>query len=182
MNNRKIACIFAGQGAQYTGMGKDFFDSNPKSRAMFEEANEILGFDIAKLCFEGPDSELVRSEVCQPAIFLVSTACFNAFIEKTSEPDFAGFAGLSLGEWSALHAAGAISFEDCLKALAARGRFMQEACDERPGAMLSIIGMSDENIVELAKASGSSIANLNSPGQTVLSGKKEAIAKAQDMA
>ena len=162
-------------------MGKDLHETFPNA-ALFEQANNVLNFDITKLCFEGPEEELVKTENCQPAIFLVGIACFKAYTLSAGADNIAGFAGLSLGEWSALHAAKAISFEDCLRALAARGKFMQDACEEQPGAMLSLIGMSDENVRELAAETDVSVANFNSPGQTVLSGRIAGIEKAEQLA
>ena len=127
----KTAVVFAGQGAQTVGMGRDLAEAFPACRELFERANDALGYDLAGLCFEGPEEELKKSSHCQPAIFVVSAACHAALRDQASEPAVAGAAGLSLGEWSALHAAGCLSFEETLDVLAARGRYMQDACDER---------------------------------------------------
>ncbi len=180
--NSTTGFLFAGQGAQTVGMGRDLAEAVPECRALFDRANEVLGYDLAKLCFEGPEGELVKSRHCQPAIFTVSLACQRALALRV--PDLApGFAaGLSLGEWSALCLAGVVSFEDGLRVLAARGRFMQEACEERPGGMLSVIGLDAQAVAKVAAAAGVEVANLNSPDQTVLSGPQDAIGAAEQMA
>jgi len=178
----KSAWLFAGQGAQTPGMGKDLAAAWPSCRALFDKANEVLGYDLAKLCFEGPASELTKTVHCQPAIFTVSAACLEAWKKagRTEPPVVA--AGLSLGEWTALYAAGVISFEDGLRVLAARGRLMQEACDAEPGGMISLIGLPDEKVLEIAQAAGTTPANFNAPGQIVLSGSAAAIAEAERLA
>ncbi|NLB60241.1 MAG: ACP S-malonyltransferase [Lentisphaerae bacterium] len=174
--------LFAGQGAQFVGMGRDLAAALPECRALFTRANEVLGYDLAALCFEGPESELLKSQHCQPAIFVGSLACHLALQLRGAAPHPAAVAGLSLGEWTALCLAGAISFEDGLRVLAARGRFMQEACEQNAGAMLSVIGLPLAALEPLAAAAGVTIANLNSPEQTVLSGTGPAIEQAQQLA
>jgi len=178
----KSAWLFAGQGTQTPGMGKDLAAAWPSCRALFDKANEVLGYDLAKLCFEGPASELTKTVHCQPAIFTVSAACLEAWKKagRTEPPVVA--AGLSLGEWTTLYAAGVISFEDGLRVLAARGRLMQEACDAEPGGMISLIGLPDEKVLEIAQAAGTTPANFNAPGQIVLSGSAAAIAEAERLA
>jgi 3-oxoacyl-(acyl-carrier-protein) reductase/malonyl CoA-acyl carrier protein transacylase len=163
-------------------MGKDLAAAWPSCRALFDKANEVLGYDLAKLCFEGPASELTKTVHCQPAIFTVSAACLEAWKKagRTEPPVVA--AGLSLGEWTTLYAAGVISFEDGLRVLAARGRLMQEACDAEPGGMISLIGLPDEKVLEIAQAAGTTPANFNAPGQIVLSGSAAAIAEAERLA
>lgn len=178
----KQAVVFAGQGAQAVGMGKDLADAYPACRALFTHANEILGYDLAKLCFEGPDTDLVKSNHCQPAIFVVSTVCYQALCTEKPGLAFAATAGLSLGEWTALHMAGVVSFADGLRILEARGRFMQEACEERAGGMLTIVGLPVEKVRELATAAGVEVANFNTPEQTVLSGDKDRILEAEKLA
>ncbi len=175
------AWVFAGQGAQAVGMGRDLAAAWPECKALFDKANEVLGYDLAGLCFNGPMAELTKTNHCQPAIFLVSAACLEAW-KKTGAPAPAAVAGLSLGEWTALYAAGCLSFEDTLRVLAARGRLMQEACEATRGAMLSLIGMTDEAVLKIAEQAKVSVANLNSPGQIVLSGSVEAIAEAERLA
>lgn len=178
----KSAWLFAGQGAQTPGMGKDLAAAWPSCRALFDKANEVLGYDLAKLCFEGPASELTKTVHCQPAIFTVSAACLEAWRKAGRSEAPAVAAGLSLGEWTALYAAGVISFEDGLRIMAARGRLMQEACDAEPGGMISLIGLSDEKVLEIAQAAGATPANFNAPGQIVLSGSAAAIAEAERLA
>ncbi len=178
----KTALVFAGQGAQFAGMGKDLVQSHPECGELFEKADDVLGFRLSKLCFEGPSEELRRSDNCQPAIFVMSVACMCALSARAEAFPYAGVAGLSLGEWTALHIAGALGFEDTLKVLRARGEFMQEACEATDGGMVSIIGLAAEEVDEIRKRAGVETANLNSPGQTVLSGERESIAKAEQLA
>ena len=174
-------CIFAGQGAQVPGMGKDFAENDSELMSLFDKANSVLGFDLKKICFEGPAEELTKSNVCQPAIFVTSYAAFLAFGKKRSAP-FAAAAGLSLGEWGALCAAGALDFDSTLKVLEARGRFMQEACEATPSGMIAIVGASPAQLDELCAKTGCTVANVNSAAQQVLSGSKEEIASAASVA
>lgn len=174
--------IFSGQGAQSVGMGKDLVDAFPACKALYETADKILGYSLSEICFEGPAEKLTKSNHAQPAIFVTSIACFTALKESCPELDIMGTAGLSLGEWSALHAAGVLSFEDTLRILEARGRFMQDACEEKDSTMLSIIGLSLPILEEICEKSGVTIANLNSPAQTVLSGERANIEKATALA
>ena len=176
------ALVFAGQGAQAVGMGKDLAEAYPECRALFEKADSVLGFKLSALCFEGPIEELTKSSNCQPAIFAMSMACHAALRREAGAVTFSGTAGLSLGEWSALHVAGALGFEDTLRVLAARGRFMQEACDERQGGMVSVIGLAPDKLKEVCTAAGVEMANLNSAEQTVLSGEKARIVEAEKLA
>ncbi|MDI6773861.1 MAG: ACP S-malonyltransferase [Verrucomicrobiota bacterium] len=178
----KRAAVFAGQGAQFVGMGKDLADACPECRDLFRRADEALGRPLSRLCFEGPIEELTRSNNCQPAVFVTSVACHRAFCREAGNPAFAGMAGLSLGEWSALHAAGALSFEDALRILEARGRFMQEACEEREGAMVSVMGLPLPELEAICRNIGVEIANLNSPDQIVLSGERGRIEDAEKKA
>lgn len=160
-------------------MGRDLTESFLECRAIFAKANEVLSYDLKKIIFEGPETELVKSNHCQPAIFTVTAACFQAF--KTQNGGFfpKAAAGLSLGEWTALYLAGAVSFEDGLRILEARGRFMQAACEENEGAMLSVIGLGSDKLCEVARQSDVEIANYNSPEQTVLSGRRPNILEAE---
>ena len=176
-----ICCVFAGQGAQVPGMGKDFAEADAAAMALFDTANEVLGFDLKKVCFEGPAEELTKSNVCQPAIFVTSYAAYQA-LQKKRPTAFDCAAGLSLGEWGALCAAGVLDFASTLKVLEARGRFMQEACEATPSGMIAIVGASPEQLKTLCEKTGCTVANINSAAQQVLSGSKEAIAAAAAVA
>ena len=173
----KYCAIFAGQGAQTPGMGKDFAEADADAMALFDKANAVLGFDLKKVCFEGPAEELVKSNICQPAIFVTSYAAYLA-LQKRKGVEFACAAGLSLGEWGALCAAGVLDFDSTLKVLEARGRFMQEACEATPSGMIAIVGATPEQLSQLCEKTGCTVANVNSAAQQVLSGSKDAIAAA----
>ena len=170
-------CIFAGQGAQVPGMGRDFAEADSEVMALFDKANAVLGFDLKKICFEGPAEELTKSNVCQPAIFVTSYAAYLT-LQKKHPTEFICAAGLSLGEWGALCAAGVLDFDSTLKVLEARGRFMQEACEATPSGMIAIVGASPDQLKTLCEATGCTVANINSAAQQVLSGSKDAIAAA----
>ena len=170
-------CIFAGQGAQVPGMGRDFAEADSEVMALFDKANAVLGFDLKKICFEGPAEELTKSNVCQPAIFVTSYAAY-LMLQKRKPTEFACAAGLSLGEWGALCAAGVLDFDATLKVLEARGRFMQEACAATPSGMIAIVGATPDQLQALCEATGCTVANVNSASQQVLSGSKDAIAAA----
>ena len=170
-------CIFAGQGAQTPGMGMDFAAADGEAMALFDKANAVLGFDLKKICFEGPMEELTKSNVCQPAIFVVSYAAYCA-LQKRRPVQFAAAAGLSLGEWGALCAAGVLDFDSTLKVLEARGRYMQEACEATPSGMIAIVGATPAQLDELCAKTGCTPANINSAAQTVLSGSKDQVAAA----
>ena len=174
-------CIFAGQGAQVPGMGKDFAEADAEAMALFDKANAVLGFDLKKICFEGPAEELTKSNVCQPAIFVTSYAAYRAF-QKRRPTSFACAAGLSLGEWGALCAAGVLDFDATLTVLEARGRFMQEACAATPSGMIAIVGASPDQLAALCERTGCTVANINSTAQQVLSGSKDAVAQAAEVA
>ena len=174
-------CIFAGQGAQVPGMGKDFAEADAEVMGFFDKANAVLGFDLKKTCFEGPAEELTKSNVCQPAIFVVSYAAYT-MLQKRRPTAFAAAAGLSLGEWSALCAAGVLDFDSTLKVLEARGRFMQEACEATPSGMIAIVGATPAQLDELCAKTGCTVANINSAAQQVLSGSKDEVAAAADIA
>jgi len=176
------ALVFAGQGAQSVGMAKDLAEAFPACKALFDKADEVLGYEISRICFEGPAEELTKSNNCQPAIFVASIACCTALKEMVPGLEVKAVAGLSLGEWSALHMAGALTYEDTLRVLEARGRFMQEACEERDGSMVSVIGLSREKLDEICAATGVEIANMNSTAQTVLSGERKSIEEAEQLA
>ena len=177
------AIIFPGQGAQYVGMGKDLYDRSPAARVIFEKANNILGFDIAKLCFEGPKEELTRTDICQPAILTASVAALRALEAAFSAPAAPqAVLGLSLGEYTALVAAGSLHFDDAVTLVRKRGQFMEEASRQNPGTMASVIGFSLEETRKVCGETGAEIANLNSPGQIVISGTKEKVEAASNLA
>ena len=158
-------------------MGKDFAEADAEAMELFDKANAVLGFDLKKTCFEGPAEELTKSNVCQPAIFVTSYAAYSA-LQKRRPTEFACAAGLSLGEWGALCAAGVLDFDSTLRVLEARGRFMQEACEAAPSGMIAIVGASPDQLSALCERTGCTIANINSAAQQVLSGSKDAIAAA----
>ena len=174
-------CVFAGQGAQIPGMGKDFAEADAEVMGFFDKANAVLGFDLKKICFEGPAEELTKSNVCQPAIFVTSYAAY-ATLRKKKAVDFDCAAGLSLGEWGALCAAGVLDFDSTLKVLEARGRFMQEACEATPSGMIAIVGATPDQLKALCEKTGCTVANINSAAQQVLSGSKDAIVSAATVA
>ena len=172
------AFVFPGQGAQFTGMGKDLYENNPKAKELFEKANDILGFRITDIMFEGTADELKQTRVTQPAVFLhsvISALCLG----DEFQPDMVG--GHSLGEFSALVAAGALQFEDGLKLVYARAQAMQKACEAAPSTMAAIIGLEDAQVEEIcAEVSNGTDgvvvpANYNCPGQLVISGNIEAV-------
>lgn len=178
----ECAYIFPGQGAQYVGMGKDLYNTYDVAKETFEQANRALGFDLAKLCFEGPFEELTRTENCQPAILTVSIAALKAFTSKNNKYEPKAVLGLSLGEYSALVAAGAIAFGDAVRLIRLRGQFMDEAATKYPGRMVSVIGLSPDKVEALCDEAGCEVANLNCPGQVVISGSNESIEKAAGLA
>jgi [acyl-carrier-protein] S-malonyltransferase len=178
----KTALLFAGQGAQVVGMGKDLAEKFPTAKAWFDRANAALGYDLAGICFNGPEADLTKTENAQPGIFLVSWVAFQLLKEQVPNLKFETTAGLSLGEFTALTAAGAMSFEDGLRIVRQRGKFMQEACDVTKGGMAAIIGLDEAPTREVCAEAGVVLANLNCPGQLVISGAAEKIAKACELA
>ena len=178
----KTALLFAGQGAQVVGMGRDWARELPTARSWFDRANAALGYDLAALCFDGPEAELTRTENAQPGIFLVSWVALQLLRERVPGLSFQATAGLSLGEFTALTAAGALGFEDGLNLVRQRGRFMQEACEATRGGMAAIIGLDETPTREVCAQAGVTLANLNCPGQLVISGPAEHIAQACELA
>jgi [acyl-carrier-protein] S-malonyltransferase len=184
----KTVFLFPGQGAQFVGMGRDLAERYPAARALYDRADEVLGFALSAICFDGPEDRLTATDISQPAILVTSLAALAALRTTPAgaalAPDAA--AGLSLGEYTALAAAGAIGFDDAVRLTHLRGRFMQEACDATDGGMVSLLGVDEagaEKICDAARAAGIIWpANYNSPGQIVVSGVKAACAKAAEVA
>jgi len=184
----KTAFLFPGQGAQAVGMGKDIAQKYDEAAAVFSDANDIVGYDLRSICFDGPEEKLNSTTVSQPAIFTMSAAILSVMRNKASTsgivPDVT--AGLSLGEYTALYAAGAVSFEDGLRLVQKRGQAMQAAADASQGSMVSIIGLEEDKVNELcaeaAEGEVLSAVNFNCPGQIVISGAKGACQRAADLA
>jgi [acyl-carrier-protein] S-malonyltransferase len=178
----KTALLFAGQGAQAVGMGKDLAEKFPSARQWFDRANTALGYDLASLCFNGPEAELTKTENAQPAIFLVGWVAFQLLMEHLPGLKFDAAAGLSLGEFTALTAVGAMHFEDGLRVVRERGKFMQEACETTRGGMAAVIGLDEQPTRVVCAEAGVTPANLNCPGQIVISGEAGRIARAVELA
>jgi len=176
--------IFPGQGSQYVGMGKDLYDNCPEAKNIFDRAEEILPeLNLKKLCFEGPVEELTQTANSQVAILVTSIAALRALeTSGTFSVQPVICAGLSLGEYSALVACGSLEFPDAVKLVRRRGELMEQAAKNNPGTMASIIGIFASDLKEVCRETGTEIANLNSPGQIVISGKKEAVQKAMALA
>lgn len=170
--------LFSGQGAQKIGMGKSFYETFPSAAALYDQANEILGWDLKKVSFEGPEEELTETRICQPALFVHGMAIFTVLKEKGHLENATAALGLSLGEVTALTAAGVFTFEEGLRVVAERGRLMQIACETTEGSMASVIGVDRDDVAELCREFDVEMANLNCPGQIVISGESEKIAAA----
>jgi [acyl-carrier-protein] S-malonyltransferase len=187
MGTERLAIVFPGQGAQALGMGRTVAEASPRARSVFHRAGELLGFDVADLCFNGPAEELERTDIQQPAIFIASVAVWEAYLEAGGRRDaYSWAAGLSLGEYTALHVAGAVEFDDALRLVRRRGQLMQEASIASPSGMVSLVGADEPTAMALcARARGDGIlapANFNCPGQIVISGSREACDRAVDLA
>ena len=178
----EVAYIFPGQGAQYVGMGKGLYDNHEIARKAFEHANDILGFDLKKLCFQGPAEELTKTQNCQVAILVASIAALRVHLLTPSDFTPQVALGLSLGEYTALVCAETISFSDAVKLVRLRGQLMEEASKENPGKMASIIGLDIEQAEKVCQKSGAEIANLNCPGQIVVSGSTISVDNASVLA
>jgi [acyl-carrier-protein] S-malonyltransferase len=183
------AFIFPGQGAQFAGMGKDLYDNSPAAKKIFDQADEVLGFKISELCFEGPQEKLNATDIQQPAIFVMSVAALEAMraSEKFQDkkPAYAG--GLSLGEYTAYYAAGSIEFAEALTLVAARAKYMQEAAKAVDSSMVAVVGLDDEKVLTLcneAKVEGEVLvaANYNCPGQVVVSGHRASCQRMAELA
>jgi [acyl-carrier-protein] S-malonyltransferase len=178
----KTALIFAGQGAQVVGMGKSLLEGSPSAKGWFDRADAALGYSLTGICFTAPEPELTKTENAQPGIFLVSWVAFELLKERVPGLAFEATAGLSLGEFTALTAAGAMSFEDGLRVVRQRGRFMQEACEATRGSMAAIVGLDETATREVCAQAGVVLANLNCPGQLVISGAADKIGQACELA
>jgi len=178
----KTALLFAGQGAQSVGMGLDLAKQFPAAQKWFDRANAALGYDLAGVCFDGPEAELTKTEHAQPGIFLVGWIAFELLRERAPALPFHATAGLSLGEFTALAAAGAMTFDDALRVVRQRGRFMQKACETTRGGMAAIIGLDEAKTREACAEAGVELANLNCPGQIVISGPADRMDKACELA
>ena len=179
---KKIALLFAGQGAQTVGMGKDLAESYPNVAAVFARADEVLGYSISSIAFGGPDEELTKTSRCQPALFVHGLACLRALMDEVGELPVVAAAGLSLGEFTAHTAAGTFDFDTGLGLVAQRGTFMQEACEATSGAMAAMIGAEENTVRDLAAQTDVDVANLNSPGQVVISGDASNVSLAVSLA
>jgi [acyl-carrier-protein] S-malonyltransferase len=182
MKDKRIALLFAGQGAQTVGMGKDLAGKYPAAADLFQKADAILGYPLSKIAFEGPEEELTQTKHCQPALFVHGLATLAALQAEVGEFPVHAAAGLSLGEFTAHAAAGTFAFETGLKLVAERGLFMQEACEQTSGGMAAMIGADESTVRTLAAETDVDVANLNSPGQIVISGETSKVALAVSLA
>jgi [acyl-carrier-protein] S-malonyltransferase len=180
----KVTYVFPGQGSQKVGMGADLYAKYPSARAVFEEVDETLGFPLSQLCFKGPEEELIQTINVQPAVLTVSIACLRAAQEASGDgllaPAFV--AGHSLGEYTALVAAGVLSLSDAARLVHERGRLMSEAGQKEPGGMLAVISLDEKTIREVCLAADTRVSNINSPGQIVISGAKQNLVQAKRLA
>ncbi len=177
---KNIALIFPGQGAQKVGMGKEFYDNVPAAKAVFDKANDVLGYDLADIIFQGPEEKLMVTSNCQPAIFTMSMAALEALRAsgRLAGVNVEYTAGLSLGEYGAMCAAGVLSFEESLRLIQKRGAFMDEAARLNPGKMAAVIGFDKDKLVDICREAGCEVANFNAPDQIVITGQADKVAKA----
>jgi [acyl-carrier-protein] S-malonyltransferase len=179
----KVAYLFPGQGSQTVGMGKDLYDGSKAARAVFDEIDDTLGRSLTSIMFDGSQEELTKTENAQPAITAVSLAAYKALEEvKGSAPDVAMVAGHSLGEYSSLAVAGALSIADTARLVVERGRLMQQACDERPGGMAALLGIDELAVEDICRETGTYISNINTDDQIIVAGDHMSLAKAIDLA
>jgi [acyl-carrier-protein] S-malonyltransferase len=177
-----IALLFAGQGAQKVGMGKSLYEASASARSLYDEADRVLGWKLTQICFEGPESELTQTKVCQPALFVHGLVLHAILRERGQLVDVSMALGLSLGEVTALTAAGVFDFATGLRVVAERGRLMQLACEQSSGAMAAILGEERATVQALCAAHDVEAANFNTPGQIIISGEKAKIAAAVEAA
>ncbi|MGE0134205.1 MAG: ACP S-malonyltransferase [Dehalococcoidia bacterium] len=178
-----VAWLFPGQGAQAVGMGRDLYEEIPAARAVFDAADEALAFPLSKLCFEGPEDELTRTINTQPALVAHAIAALVAAAECGTLPNGPAYlAGHSLGEYAALIAAGAVSFEDGIRLVRERGRLMQDACDAQPGTMAAVLGLDREQVASICAEHGASLCNENAPGNISIGGTLEAVRASSEAA
>jgi [acyl-carrier-protein] S-malonyltransferase len=182
MKDKRIALLFAGQGAQVVGMGKDLAAKYPAAGELFARADEVLGYSLSKIAFEGPEEDLTQTKHCQPALFVHGLAALASLRAEVGDFPVLAAAGLSLGEFTAHCAAGTFDFETGLSLVAQRGAFMQEACEQTSGGMAAMIGADESTVRSLASETDVDVANLNSPGQIVVSGETAKIALAVSLA
>jgi len=178
----KTAYVFPGQGSQWTGMGHDLYTNLPEARAVFEEADSVLGFPLSRLCFEGPEDVLRQTVNAQPAIMTVSIAYLRTSPQLKDRPRPSFVAGHSLGEYTALVAASTLSFAEALRLARERGRLMQEAGNQTSGGMLAVIGLDEATVQSVCQATGMEIANINCPGQIAISGPSHVLEAATQLA
>lgn len=167
-----LALLFAGQGAQKVGMGKSLYENSAAAKSLYDQANQVLGWDLTRLSFEGPDTELTQTKVCQPALFVHGLALKAALEEQGKLPPVKMALGLSLGEITALTAAGVFDFATGLRVVAERGRLMQLACEQTTGGMAAIVGEERGRVLDLCREFDIEAANFNAPGQIIISGEK----------
>jgi [acyl-carrier-protein] S-malonyltransferase len=182
MSQKRIALLFSGQGAQTVGMGRDLAQAFPTAAALFQRADTQLGYPLSSVAWDGPEAALTETRHCQPALYVHGLACLEALRSLAGPFAFHAAAGLSLGEFTAHAAAGTFGFETGLRLVSQRGTFMQEACEATAGGMAAMIGGDEAAVVQLAADCGVDVANFNCPGQLVLSGEKEGVARAVALA